>query len=927
MRRLLVFACLLGGLMLWPLLFAQKTVTGPEEIRVDSLLAQKQYEQAIPLLEQLREAAGQAKQWDDYQRFTVKFVQAIPKGKDLDRVRELLVQSIEKLKAAGQGESNLSAELWMWLAIRQRSQEKYADALESYRNAIRIYEKNHFNGKDLAYCYKNAAQILMRLINYKQADDYLKAALNSDSTGKNQLSIFGQLAASAYWQDSLPLALEYFQMGQNLSATNERSWIDLQLTGAQTYAKTGRLDEAQRLAQNALAYYDTIPKDGEHRVRCLSTLADIAARAGQSRQAEIFFRRAETEGFAYFDGKKSREMAKLYTEWADFHAAQDRPEVALAYYQKAIVQAFPAFDDLNPAANPSPDAVPLESWAMRATARKALLLLNQPRPDIAARQNAAACFQLAFAAAAELRRVYGADEAKLFLAQYNRDIRRAAALNLWALYGELPERSPDLLAQLFVLLEDTRAAALRDALQQQRALALSGVPDSLLRREELLRFQIADASNALQSAEGDRDTARMEKARTDLFQSERRHAELLDLLQTANPQLARFTRQTPPPDPATLRAALPDSAALLAWFDAGDRYLCAVARRDGLSAYEVPRDSAFDGLLKGFLARLADKPAQENAPNDYFAEAFALGERLLPPQLLGEVRTLIVVPDGRLCYLPFEALLTAPHRGNFGAAPYLLRSHTVRYAWSAALLTAPAVRRTPAGAGFLHVAPFVETARDGLAPLPGSRRERPAGGAVAELFGPAATAAAFLEKCPRYEVLQLSTHAHAGGTAQPGIELFDRTLTLPEIYAQRLPATLVALSACETGAGEYAEGEGVLSLARAFAYAGAGSLLASHWAVNERSTAELFSGFYKKLAAGSGRAEALRQAKLDWLNGPEADARKAPWHWAAFTLSGADGPVDLPGGAQGAWIWWVLAAAVLATWVVWGYGRAGRKPR
>lgn len=876
-------------------------------MRVDSLIRQKQYEQAIPLLEQLRSYYRKTNQWADYQVCTSQLAEALDVREDFDQIEKMVTEAIWALDSAAQEQTIQAAKLWQWKAVNLRRMSRYPDAFEAYRTAIRLFEMNAYNGQELAYCYKNAAQILVRWINYAQADDYLKAALQSDTTRKNERSIMAQLAANAYWQDNLETAVQYFQSAQLLKGGSKLTQADLQLTGAMLFARTGKLDEARRLALSALAFHDTMPRNGEHRLRCYTTLADIAARAGESNAAERYFQRAEAEGQTFFEGKKSRELAKLYTEWADFCVQNAQTGRALLFYQIAIVQAFPTFDNQDPAVNPKPEDIPLESWAMRAPARKAMLLLHTTKPDVAARRNAAECFQLSFAAAAELRRVYGADEAKIFLAQYNQNIRREAALNLWALYHELPNRPPGLLAQLFTLLEDTRAAALRDALQQQRALALSGVPDSLLQQEEMLRFQIAEARKVLQDAQETRKSLSIDTARIHVFQCERRHAELLDALQTTNPQLARYVRQTPNVNPATLQAALPDSAALLSWFDAGDRYLCVVARRDGLTAFEVLNDSIFDRRLAGFLARLADRSAQQNAPDDYFAEAFALGECLLPGQLLASVRALVVVPDGRLCYLPFEALLTAGYRGGFGSAPYVLRTHTVRYAWSAALLTTPPARLVAAEKDFLHVAPFVETARDGLAPLPGSRQEQPAGVTVTGLFGKTATAEAFLGKCAQFNVLQLSTHAHAGGTVQPGIELFDRTLTLPEIYAQRLPAVLVALSACETGAGEYTEGEGVLSLARAFAYAGAESLLASHWAVNERSTAELFTRFYEKIENGAPRAEALRQAKLNWLNGPEADARKAPWYWAAFTLSGADGPVDLHRSAGGAW-WWVWVA-------------------
>ena len=87
-------------------------------------------------------------------------------------------------------------------------------------------------------------------------------------------------------------------------------------------------------------------------------------------------------------------------------------------------------------------------------------------------------------------------------------------------------------------------------------------------------------------------------------------------------------------------------------------------------------------------------------------------------------------------------------------------------------------------------------------------------------------------------MIHLSTHAGADETDfAPRIEFIDTSLYLPELYAMKIPADLVVLSACETGLGKFEKGEGVMSLARGFAYAGAGSLVASLWKVNEGSTA------------------------------------------------------------------------------------------
>ena len=534
--------------------------------------------------------------------------------------------------------------------------------------------------------------------------------------------------------------------------------------------------------------------------------------------------------------------------------------------------------------------------------------------------SAAHCFDLAFAVAARLRRTYGNDADKLALAANLRPALNAAVLNLRALYAA--DHSPAHAYHLFELLEQTRATALSDALRQQRALALTGIPDTLLDREESLRREAAILENDLKKKELERDSAEVDRLQVVSFRASMAYSELLTKLQNEYPQFRQYTQADQAAEFKTIAEALPDTTALLSWHDAGDRYLCVILQRGNLSPYEVPRDTTLDNSLARFIAVLSDKTAQERDANAFFRDAYFLGQKLLPQEALSSAKSLIIIPDGGLCRLPFEVLLTQAHTGGFGNAPYLLRSHTVQYAWSATLLTQPALA-TPTASGMLHLAPFATSARDGLAPLPNSLRDKPAHLSADVLQGAAATTDVFLKKAPFYTALHLSTHASAGGRAVPGIEFADRTLTVPEIYAQRFHASLVSLSACETAAGSFAQSEGVLSLARAFAYAGAQSLVASHWSVNDRSTADLFAAFYDNLSKGMTKAEALRQAKLQYLSSSEMDVRKAPFHWAAFTLTGMDGPVDLDGGRG--WGWWIVLAAGLVGGVFFWWKRKYHK--
>jgi len=106
----------------------------------------------------------------------------------------------------------------------------------------------------------------------------------------------------------------------------------------------------------------------------------------------------------------------------------------------------------------------------------------------------------------------------------------------------------------------------------------------------------------------------------------------------------------------------------------------------------------------------------------------------------------------------------------------------------------------------------------------------------------------------------------------------------------RIDADLVTLSACDSGLGKEAGGEGLLGLTRAFEYAGARSVLASLWRVEDTATLELMTRFYTHLSGGETKDEALRSAQVEMIHlagrGPNGLDLSSPRHWAAFEVFG-----------------------------------------
>jgi CHAT domain-containing protein len=155
--------------------------------------------------------------------------------------------------------------------------------------------------------------------------------------------------------------------------------------------------------------------------------------------------------------------------------------------------------------------------------------------------------------------------------------------------------------------------------------------------------------------------------------------------------------------------------------------------------------------------------------------------------------------------------------------------------------------------------------------------------------------AALSKELGEYRYLHFATHGllNSSYPELSGIvlSLIDRNgkpqkgfLKLSDIFNMKLSAELVVLSACQTGLGKEIRGEGLVGLTRGFMYAGARSVLATSWKINDSATAELMSNFYRAMLKENRRpAEALRLAQLSlqqkrrWSN---------PYYWAGFMLQG-----------------------------------------
>jgi len=179
----------------------------------------------------------------------------------------------------------------------------------------------------------------------------------------------------------------------------------------------------------------------------------------------------------------------------------------------------------------------------------------------------------------------------------------------------------------------------------------------------------------------------------------------------------------------------------------------------------------------------------------------------------------------------------------------------------------------------------------------------------------------FINEAKEHKIIHIGTHAESNNVspelsrlifaknANDSISINNNSLYAYEIYDQDLSSNIAILTACETGKPSYQAGEGMISLAHAFNYAGSESILTSLWKVDEQSSAEIIKLFYKYIAQGLPKDKALRRAKLDYISISEGRTI-SPQYWAGLVLIGDASPIEITNSKM--WVLWLVLGLLIA---------------
>lgn len=784
--------------------------------------------------------------------------------------------------------------------------EAFDEALELYEAVLQESQAKNAYPPQTIYALWAGANICIRKLEYERALSFLRIAEAKDVTGSRIPSIKTSILMSLHYLGEQQAAIQYYDEMLTLNLPPGQK-IHLEEIGQELFLETGQLNRANQAASWLRDYY-LAEADSLNLASPLAILAQIALKKGNQQQAARIYNQG-VQLLQKHTQSKSRENAKYYANAGLFFERLDSLDKAIHLYQLALTEVFPNFNDGSIYAFPQYQQLPAESWIMTSARRKGSALqqryLSTKNPkDLRA---AVQSFQLFWDALEVIRQTYTTDQSKIHLGQYlQQDIE--AAITVYHQLAQI-ENQQEYYREILQCMERSKAVALTDAILQNKAFALAAIPDSLLLKEQQLRRQLATARDALFQVPVHNPTSASLQQKVDSLQQ-------VHYLFTKN--LAERFPTYQVPKEITPDVLTENDRYLVEFFWGPNQVIALTSYQGELAVHPLGESAALQEQLQALLEYFKGPQAIENQPMEFAALSAGLYETLLffLPKDLQE-QPLLIIPDGPLHFLPFEALLPSkPANNRLDQWPYLLHNWQISYDYSLSTFqqkqTLEAESKTHNKA--LGFAPGFEEGTRGLAPLPYSAIEssylqllRP----EAQLFlGQRATVEQFIQQAALAEFIHLSTHAHGDEDQLPQIEFADQALRLEQLYGLRIPARLVVLSACQTNLGRLAAGEGVMSLARGFFYAGANSLLASLWAVNESSTNQLMEGFYQKLAKGKTAITALQEAKRSYLQDPEISmVRKSPYYWAGFVYLGAD---YKPHSGRFPFLWWAVGLGLLS---------------
>ncbi len=751
------------------------------------------------------------------------------------------------------------------------------NAISSYEKAWQIYQKQKLSNYDIIeFCLKPLGNLYTVLGDYDSAENTIKQYYFIVNTSKNYPGSQNQKFAAI-----LNLSNVYQSSGKISSAIEvlENTLKTEKLSNSQKGILLNNLGNNYWL--NSKQSIKNAPQNAEKAF--LSSIEYLKNEKGQSETLSNSYRNLASMNRQWqrFDIADSY-MQKAEKLLLDTKNQQPRKQAKL-YYEKALLlfdeqkyeesakQISVVFKTLIPNYN-SKDILPNKNQLYAETVLVDALDLQAEILKIKDPKNALKAFELSFYIEDLLMNSLVYENSKILMQLRSRNRTEKCLF----VYDELfrKEGKTKYLEEAFQLSEKTKSGILKGY--------RSNIKNASAEEKQLLQ-ELQNLNNAILKEQQKGDSANISKINT-LIKQQNEVMISLKKVQSENTDYI--------PEKCDVKALLSklkkDKAMMVYYFMGSEKLYFFVLQNDQIVLNHINITHLGISRIAQFIDYFNSPDAITNdisGYNHYGKDVYDLLK--LPNNSV--YKNLVIVPDGILNFLPFEALITQEsNTTNFAKMHYLLNDFRIAYTTSANIyLNAKPVSKSKKTV--LGVFPVFEGTSFELSyskkELESIRRNFKG----KYLENSNAGFADFKNNAPNYSILHLSTHASSGDIETPAsIKFYDQEILYSELYNLHINPDLVVLSACETGIGKLYKAEGAMSIARGFQFAGAQNLLFSLWKVNDFTTSVFMSDFYKNVKNDVSYFEANTNAKREYLNDKSIpNAKKSPYYWSSFVYYGS----------------------------------------
>jgi len=800
----------------------------------------------------------------------------------------------------------------------------YDSATRYYQKALEIQEKTLEEGNaQLGSSYYNIASVQRLKGEFENALIYaqqaLKAYKTSDQVTPNILANtymllgnihFGReayLESTQNYEKAVEISLENVVAQNNLGDYYNSLGAAYRMLDSTNIAKDYYFKAAERIALQF----------GANSIR-LSFAYDNLGLIYKDQQAwdsSLYYYNKSLDIRKLNPEQNKSELSQSYRFFGDIYSKRKDYEKALSYYQSAINSLLGIelknYDVLDPDLLIE-DQELLKSISLKASMLR-LLALQQNDRKIELLSKALRAFSNADLVLMKNRKSSDRDGTKLFLSEFYRSIYEEAIDCSYLLYEETNKL--EFLEKANEFIAKSKGLSLLENLSGAEAINALALPDSILLIENQLKAEISALSREINTRR--RSGVQLDSTVTILTQSLLNKTREQDIFKQEIaekfPNYFEFKYRYDYPTLADLKEWSRNSESVIVEYFYGSNFVFGLGvDGENLKLFKIEKDtilennlSKFNNSLKfGFNFSTQKKDFEEFNSSGFFLFKTFLGSIVND---IDTLQNLIIIPDGYLSSIPFDALLSEElksERIDYRNLPYIHNKFLVSYHFNSSMGINSVDGLSRAANNLVAFSFSSEDVKNLSAEQILTSNQ--IGGSVKEInsisslignvdlfSGLNATEANFVKNAPNYDIIHLAIHGEANlDNAMDSKLIFpsggeghDGSLYPYELYNLSLKAKLVVLSACESGIGKMFSGEGIFSMARAFAFAGSPTIVMSLWKINDNATAYLMESFYSALSSSENIDKALHIAKNEYLLASD-ELTAHPSNWAALVPIG-----------------------------------------